>query len=213
MKLQDDVNKGDPNGLQFAHDYNTTTMRSPALDRWRAYVTSTYGNPDANGWQNLKKAYAEQIVTYYAKKFGADIDGWWFDQGTFVDVPLLEAACHAANPNAVVAFNKGIKVPLQVNNAPYEDFTFGHPNPIQKTSPSDVSNLGMLTAIEGTTNGFVSKLNYNGNGSSWDVLGHMFMPMGTTWNGIDGNTIKNEWSKGQAINWMFRAMEIGRAHV
>jgi hypothetical protein len=94
LKLQDDVDKGDPDGLQFAHDYNSTTKRSPALERWRAYVTNTYGNPDANGWQNLKKAYVEQIVAYYANKFGADIDGWWFDQGTFVDVPLkLKLTC------------------------------------------------------------------------------------------------------------------------
>jgi hypothetical protein len=66
-------------------------------------VNSTYGDPDLNSFENLKKAYAEQIVTYYANKYGTAINGWWFDQGTFVDRALVEAACRGGNPNAVFA--------------------------------------------------------------------------------------------------------------
>ena len=167
-------------------------------------MSETYGDPDENNWQNCKKAYAEQILGYYATKFGTNIDGWWFDQGRYADRELMEAACRAGNPNAVIAINSGVKVPLSVNNAPYEDYTFGHPNPLRKTKASDTINLEMLNAIEHTPDGFLAKAN-------WDVLGHMFMPMGTTWNGIAKSVIKLEWEEEQAVEWMSRALDSGGA--
>jgi hypothetical protein len=167
-------------------------------------VTETYGDPDENDWQNCKTAYVEQIVGYYATKYGADIDGWWFDQGRYIDRPLLEKACHEGNPNAVIAINNGQKVPLQVNNAPLEDFTFGHPNPITRTRPSDPKNLPMINSIESTPDGFMTRYN-------WDVLEHMFMPMGTTWNAIARSRTSLEWDESQALDWMSRALLSGGA--
>jgi hypothetical protein len=199
LKLQRNFDLG-RDTFRHAHDFNATTERSPSLDRWRAYVNETYGDPDENSWQNCKQAYVEQIVDYYAKKYGTDIDGWWFDQGTYTDRELLEATCHEYNPDAVFAVNSGTKVPLQVNNPQLEDYTFGHPSPISKTKPSSIDNLPMLNAIETTSDGFLTKDN-------WDVLGHMFMPMGTTWNGRQKNLINLEWNESQAVDWMSRALE------
>jgi hypothetical protein len=171
LKLNDINNKRlEEEPFQHAHDYNYTSKISPSLDQWRTYVTETYGDPDANNWANCKKAYVVDILQYYADRYGSDIDGWWFDQGKFVDIPMLEAQVRSSNPNASLAINNGLKIPLQVNNAPYEDYTFGHPNPISITAPSDVANEDMLVAVENTTKGFLSK-------NDWDVLGHMFMPM------------------------------------
>ena len=204
MKLQRNFIKGSATAFISAHDYNTTTGRSPSLDRWRAYVTEAYGDPDEDDWQNCKTAYVEQIVSYYANKYGTDIDGWWFDQGRYIDRPLLEKTCREGNPNAVLAINNGQKVPLRVNNAPYEDFTFGHPNPITRTSPSDLKNLPMINSIESTSDGFMTQYN-------WDVLEHLFMPMGTTWNAIARSQTSLEWDESQALDWMSRALLSGGA--
>lgn len=113
------------------------------------------------------------ILKYHANRYGSDIDGWWFDQGKFVDIPMLEVQVQSSHPNAsLVAINNGLKIPLQLNNAPYEDYTFGHPDPISLTVPSgDVLNEDMLiVAVENTSEGFILK-------NDWDVWGHMCMPM------------------------------------
>lgn len=94
--------------MNKAHDFNGTA--SPALDNWVEYVETTYGTRPDGDDSHFYEAYATDIVAYYANKFGSQIDGWWFDQGTSCDRALLEAACHGANPDSVVALNYGQKV-------------------------------------------------------------------------------------------------------
>jgi hypothetical protein len=192
--------------LRQAHDWDKTLVTSPARDRWLAYVVKEYDceDPLADDFAIAKKAYAEKIVSYYAQKYGTAVDGWWFDQGWDTDPALLAAACHSGNPDAVFGVNRGPKVPLQVNNKNVEDYTCGHPTPIAKTKPSDPVNEQNVEAIEATPDGFLTD-------DGWDVLGHMFMPMGTSWNGLHRDRMHIEWTLEQAVDWKSRVLQAGGA--
>jgi len=61
-----------------------------------------------------------------------------------------------------------------------------------------------VESIEATEDGYLTL-------GEWKVLGHMFMPMGTTWNGIDQSSISNVWTEEQAINWKSRVLQSGGA--
>jgi hypothetical protein len=208
--------------LSHAYDWNPETLTSPARDKWLQYVSVKYDcdpleyttfNWDDNrvngaySYTCAKQAYAEEIVKYYSNKFGSDIDGYWFDQGLYANGALIEAACHEGNPNAVVAFNNGVKVPLKVNNPGVEDYTFGHPNPVRNTPPSSDENEDMVRAIEASADGYIQS-------GSWEVLGHMFMPMSeSSWNGLY-TTIDPGWSDNdgaRAKDWTSRVLENGGA--
>ena len=103
------------------------------------------------------------------------------------------------NPNAVIAFNNGQKIPLTNNNPAYENFTSGHPTPIAQVPASDVANLPMLTSLEGTPDGYFDD-------AGRKSLGHMFMPMQTRWN--SGSIV---WTLEQAVDWQGRATNAGGA--
>lgn len=100
---------------------------------------------------------------------------------------------------------------MKVNSPGLEDYTVGHPSPVQRTSPSDMANLCMVTSVESTPDGFL--VDESGNES----LAHLFMPMSNTWNGInfkqaDGtDRFPNVWEEEQAVDWMSRILTAGGA--
>ena len=79
---------------------------SSSTRRWRNHVISVYGNDDES---TLKQAYVELILREYANKFDGKegrplIDGWWFDQGIYMNIPRAYKVTKAANPNATIAW-------------------------------------------------------------------------------------------------------------
>jgi hypothetical protein len=87
------------------------------------YVYAKYGASDVT---TLKTAYALEIATYYANRYGVLVDGWWFDQSNYANIALLRSIVKAANPNTVAMFNDGVHVPL-INSQPgLEDATVGN---------------------------------------------------------------------------------------
>ncbi|MEP4049863.1 MAG: putative Ig domain-containing protein [Luteolibacter sp.] len=169
---------------------------SQAMDNWEAYVLSEYGNTTV---ETYKQAFAEVIIDEYAARYGTLIDGWWFDHSGVGNIPLLHDTVTAYNPNVVIAFNEGQKIPLTNNNPDYEDYTFGHPTPVASAPASTQQNLPMLTSIEATPDGFFDD-------AGRKSLGHMFMPMGETWN--SGAIV---WSVAQAADWQERCIKAGGA--
>lgn len=95
------------NGPWKAHDFDPSTNASASYERWHAYVESIYGDRSRS---SLMKAFAEIIMDYYGQTYGHLIDGWWFDQGTSMDIPLVHSILDIYNPDAVFAYNKGPKV-------------------------------------------------------------------------------------------------------
>jgi hypothetical protein len=71
----------------------------------------------------LQIAYAQVIATYYANRYGSLVDGWWFDQANYANIPLLRSVVKAANPNTVAIFNDGMHVPLYNSQPGLEDAT------------------------------------------------------------------------------------------
>ena len=171
---------------------------TPYMKNWSDHVASIYGNSDR---ETLMNAFADIIMDEYAARYGDKIDGWWFDQGAHANNTRLSETVRRHNPNVVAAFNYGQHVPL-VNNLPgIEDYTSGHPNPVKLTPPSSMDNYPMLTSIENTIDGF---LEAEGEKS----LGHMFMPLCETWNGIGTSRV---WNESQAVEWMARATDANGA--
>merc|ERR1711935_1124287 len=73
---------------------------SPSARRWRKKVIDIYGNDTDS---TLQLAYAELILREYANKFDgkegrALVDGWWFDQGKYMNVPVAHEIIMEANP-------------------------------------------------------------------------------------------------------------------
>jgi len=180
--------------------YNATCDCTPAMKRWEEYVNYATG---ASDYDALKNAYADIIVGEYAERYGDKIDGWWFDQATYANVTRINENVKAHNANAVTAYSEGTKIPLTNNNPGLEDYTFGHPIPIKRTPASDIANLGMLTSIEDTTDGYIVD-----DATGKKSLGHMYMPMCSKWNTIGS---QNVWNVSQAADWQSRAMDAGGA--
>eukprot|EP00040_Diaphanoeca_grandis_P019475 m.102857 g.102857 ORF g.102857 m.102857 type:complete len:562 (-) comp27444_c0_seq1:337-2022(-) len=168
------------------------TCTSQAMENWAEWVNTTYGNVTLD---TLKYAYANNIIKEFADRYGSKIGGWWFDHADFGNIPLLHKIITDANPDITVAFNRGLKVPLINNNPGFEDFTSGHPNPVQRTPANNSANLGMLTSIEQANHGLLN------DGAGRLSLGHMFMPLQTVWN--SGDIV---WPIEQAAEWQDRAM-------
>ena len=90
--------------------------------------------------------------------------GYWFDQGTYSNPTAIIRAIRRGSNKAVVAINRGIKIPLQNNNVPPandpnagEDYTFGHMVPHQtNTNPVDgCYNYGLVLSAEASKDGYV----------------------------------------------------------
>ena len=189
-------------GKTKAHDYDAETDTAPSVDRWVAHVKEEYGDSDE---ATLKRAYAEIIVKEYADRYGAKIDGWWFDHAAFGDMNLLREVCREANPECVLTFNKGTLPSCSNENPGYEDYVCGHPNPCRLVPPSDEANLQMVEAAERSRGGFVYA--DDRDGASRPSLCHLFMPMCKMW--CVGDTVV--WTEERAVEWMSRVLNAGGA--
>jgi hypothetical protein len=76
----------------------------------------------------------EGVVREWSRRWGAGCSGWWIDGCYNADVMYrhpdepnfasFAAACKAGNPDGLVAFNPGVKVPV-ICHSEYEDYTAG----------------------------------------------------------------------------------------
>jgi len=76
----------------------------------------------------------EAVIADWSRRWGTKVRGWWFDGCYFADEmyrhpdpPNFEsfaASAKAGNPDALVAFNPGVKVPV-VCHSEFEDYTAG----------------------------------------------------------------------------------------
>jgi len=79
----------------------------------------------------------EAIVREWSLRWGQDVAGWWLDGCYFADqmyrfddepnFASLAAALKAGNPDSLVAFNPGVRVPV-TGLSKYEDYTAGEVN-------------------------------------------------------------------------------------
>ena len=158
LKVKD---KGTGFGPQFKWDGstafpngNSTVLAAQADANWLDYVTRQYGSSSLD---NILRAYAIDIVGYYANKYADVVDGYWFDHARddettqYIDTQLVKQVLNKYNPTAVVAFNAGAgaNVPLTARSPCYEDFTAGHPNKVGLYPHYAEINEPMVTSIEG----------------------------------------------------------------
>ena len=117
--------------------------------------------------------------------------GFWFDQGSFADMPRLHDVVRQYNDKAVITFNHGQQLPLTKNNGPYENYTFGYPHKfLVKYPASDCANYAAILSIESSSvDGYFYK---DGMGS----LGQVLMPSSSDW--ASGIIV---WSIDQAQEW------------
>ncbi|NUQ01986.1 MAG: hypothetical protein HUU35_19235 [Armatimonadetes bacterium] len=76
----------------------------------------------------------EAVIAEWSTRWGKAVSGWWFDGCYHADrmyrgdaepsFRTLAAAAKAGNPDSIVAFNPGIKVPI-VCHSEFEDYTAG----------------------------------------------------------------------------------------
>lgn len=88
----------------------------------------------------------EAIIRYWSRRWGPRVKGWWIDGCYFADemyrhpdapnFASLAAALKAGNPEAIVAFNPGVKVPV-VCHSEHEDFTAGEISTAFPECPGD----------------------------------------------------------------------------
>ena len=193
-------------GASRYYDYDADGCAcSPTVNKWYAYVEEQYGvAPDPTNDQDptLMLAFAEIIVKEFADRYGSLIAGWWFDHAKFGNRQRIVEVIRAANPDAVIALNFGIKVPLRNNNPGLEDYTYGHPNPVARNPSSSDINWGMVTSIVDSDNGFI----YNG---AYSTLGHMFIPVADSWNAL--RSTEPVWEHDKAVNWTSAVLDAGGA--
>lgn len=82
----------------------------------------------------------EKVIREYSLRWGTNIAGWWFDGCyepnelyNFPDAPNFQsfaAAARAGNPNAVIAFNRGV-IDRVLSITPFEDYCAGEINDVQ----------------------------------------------------------------------------------
>ena len=83
----------------------------------------------------------EAVIGEWSTRWGHQVTGWWFDgcyypheMYYFADPPNFEsfaAAARAGNPDAIVAFNPGVRYPV-ITMTPFEDYTAGEVNELDK---------------------------------------------------------------------------------
>ncbi|SFM49895.1 hypothetical protein SAMN03159341_13912 [Paenibacillus sp. 1_12] len=76
----------------------------------------------------------EAVITEWSMRWGTKVSGWWIDGCYFADsmyrspeAPNFQsftAAMKAGNPDSIVAFNPGVKVPI-ISLTEHEDYTTG----------------------------------------------------------------------------------------
>lgn len=79
----------------------------------------------------------ESVVREWSQRWGKDVAGWWIDGCYFADqmyrfedepnFASFAAAMRAGNPDAIVAFNPGVRVPITAHTK-HEDYAAGEVN-------------------------------------------------------------------------------------
>jgi len=79
----------------------------------------------------------QAVIGEWSQRWGKDVAGWWIDGCYFADqmyrfddepnFATFAAALRAGNPEAIVAFNPGVRVPV-VAHTKYEDYSAGEVN-------------------------------------------------------------------------------------
>lgn len=126
---------------------------APAADRRAVEALACTPSWDASKWQLRPGIYLrhpetderlsafqrnwEAVVREWAERWGRSIHGWWIDGCYYADVMYrhddapnfasFAAALRAGNPEAVVAFNPGVKMPI-VRHSIEDDYTAGEVN-------------------------------------------------------------------------------------
>ncbi len=82
----------------------------------------------------------EKVIREWSLRWGTNVSGWWFDGCynpnqlyDFPDAPNFQsfaAAARAGNPNAVIAFNRGV-IDRVISITPFEDYCAGEINDLQ----------------------------------------------------------------------------------
>ena len=146
-----------------------------------------------------------EIIRYYSKKFGKQIDGWWFDHGKWGDPKLYIPAARSGNSEAVVAWNDkhtigygGIKaspgiVWMMTRSVENVDYTDGHVTPTRLKDPWWPGNERLVEQVEACKQ-------IDG------VRPHLFIPLQSTWRGG-----KELFPEKKAIDWSNRVISSGGA--
>ena len=145
----------------------------------------------------------ELLVKHYAKRYGHQIAGWWFDGSGHIEEPeriLWRQTIHSYNPDAIMVFNR-------MSGPPYRstkqcDLFGGHTTPVLVEPFWSMVNEPMITDIErspwmGTTDSRPVKEGYG-------ALGHAFMGMQNKW-----TMGKCKFPAKQAIDWTTRVLKAG----
>ncbi len=105
------------------------------------HVRPVHGlDEDGKPWGSRNERLAEfqrnwqSVITEWSERWGRKVRGWWFDGCYFANAMYrhddepnfasFAAAAKAGNPDSIVAFNPGVKVPV-VCHSEYEDYTAG----------------------------------------------------------------------------------------
>ena len=124
-------------------------------DAARAALTWTNG-PHPN---REFRAYWEEVVADWSKRWGRKVSGWWFDgcywpgqmyRGEAPNFATLAAAARAGNPDSIVAFNPGVYYPV-FSLTEHADYVGG-----EVTDPTkDLVKEGRLEVRDGRYDGKV----------------------------------------------------------
>ncbi len=163
-------------------------------------------------WQRYlkrKKLSNEQataeIIRYFSRKFGNQVDGWWFDHGKWADSRLLISAARSGNADAVVAWNSHHKIGyggihttpgivwMLTQSAVDADYTDGHVTPTKLKLPWWDGNEKLIEQMEACTN-------------IGGLQPHLFIPLQSNWRGG-----KEVFPEKKAIDWSNRVIDSGGA--
>jgi hypothetical protein len=115
------------------------SMDEVAMERleWRwgfAQPWPSHGGPETGERLAAFQERWEAVIREWSLRWGRRVWGWWFDGCYFADAMYrrpeppnfasFAAAAKAGNPDALVAFNPGVKVPV-ICHSVYEDYTAG----------------------------------------------------------------------------------------
>jgi alpha-L-fucosidase len=114
----------------------------------------------------------EAIIRTWSRRWGKDVAGWWIDGCYFADqmyrfedepnFASFAAALKAGNPDALVAFNPGVRIPVAAHTR-YEDYSAGEVN-LNQLAPAVAACPGRWLECEKTK-----------------VQFHILTFLGTTW--------------------------------
>ncbi|MDB5084633.1 MAG: hypothetical protein JWN30_1519 [Bacilli bacterium] len=104
----------------------------------------------------------EAVITEWSLRWGTRVSGWWIDGCYFadsmyrsLDAPNFQsfaAALKAGNPDSIVAFNPGVKVPV-ISHTEYDDYTAGEISkvfPVQNKRFVDGAQYHILSYLGST---------------------------------------------------------------